>query len=185
MILLHCCASHHASGPVTQQNSKSYTVLSILCLKLTAITIKKLSIYLSRLSPLCYNHAIAYPLRTLALTIDLVLHLVLTISQAIHLSLSITHHPNLSSNLDPANKNLAHKLQPGHKHTQQTRNHKVTDARPDIQPAPLVPNHPEEIHRQHIADAHHHHKEARGCDTEPPVQDAEVGADDGERDEQF
>lgn len=99
--------------------------------------------------------------------------------------LPLIHQRSLPPNLDPTNKNLTHKLQPGHKHTQQTRNDKMANTRPDIQPTALIPNHPEEIHRQHIADAHDNHEHARGRDAEAAVQDAEVGADDGEGDEEF
>lgn len=61
----------------------------------------------------------------------------------------------------------------------------MTNTSPDIQPAPLIPNQPEEIHRQHVADGHDEHEQAAGRDAEPAVEDAEVGADDGEGDDEF
>lgn len=61
----------------------------------------------------------------------------------------------------------------------------MTNRGPDIQPAALIPDHPEEIQRQHVADGHDHHEERRRGDAEPPVEDAEVCADEGEGDEEF
>lgn len=61
----------------------------------------------------------------------------------------------------------------------------MTDAGPDVQPAPFIPHHPKEIQRQHVADGHHHHEQAARRHTQPAVQDAEVGRDEGERDEEF
>ena len=55
----------------------------------------------------------------------------------------------------------------------------------DIQPAPLIPDQPEEVHSQHVADRHDQHEQAAGRDAEPAVEDAEVGADDGEGDDEF
>lgn len=61
----------------------------------------------------------------------------------------------------------------------------MADTRPDIQPTALIPDHPEEIQRQDVADGHDEHEERAGGDAEAPVQDAEVGADEGEGHEQL
>lgn len=61
----------------------------------------------------------------------------------------------------------------------------MANTRPDIQPAPLIPHHPEEIQRQHIADGHDDHEETRWRDSEAAVQDTEVRGDEGEGDEEF
>lgn len=93
--------------------------------------------------------------------------------------------PHIPPNLHPAHKNLTHKLQARHKNAQQTRNDEMADAGPDIQPAALVPDQPEEVHRQDVADGDDEHEEAAGRDAEAAVQDAEVGADDGEGDDEL
>lgn len=93
--------------------------------------------------------------------------------------------PHLASNLNPTHENLTHKLQPGHKHAEHARNNKVADTGPDIQPAPLVPDQPEKVHRQDVANGHDQHEETARRDAEPSVEDAQVGADDGERDDEF
>lgn len=92
---------------------------------------------------------------------------------------------HLTSNLHPTNKNLTDKLQPGHKHTKPTRNNKMANASADIQPTALIPDQPEEIHRQHIANRHDEHEKTARRNTESSVEDAQVGADDGERDDDF
>ena len=61
----------------------------------------------------------------------------------------------------------------------------MTDTGPDIQPAPFVPDQPEEIHRQHIANRHDEHEQTARRDAESSVEDAQVGADDGEGDDEF
>lgn len=61
----------------------------------------------------------------------------------------------------------------------------MANTSPDIQPTPLIPDKPEEIHSQHVADRHDQHEETAGRDAESPVEDAEVGADDGEGDDEF
>ena len=93
--------------------------------------------------------------------------------------------PHVPTNLHPTHENLTHKLQPGHEDAEHTRNHKVTDTSPDIQPAALIPDQPEEVHRQHIAHRHDEHEQAARRDAEPAVEDAQVGADDGEGDDEL
>ncbi len=61
----------------------------------------------------------------------------------------------------------------------------MADAGPNIQPTALIPHHPKEIQRQHVADGHDDHEETAGRDAEALVQDAEVGGDEGEGDEEF
>ena len=61
----------------------------------------------------------------------------------------------------------------------------MTNTRPNVQPTALIPHQPKEIHSQHIANRHHQHKQTAGRDAESAVQDAEVGADDGEGDDDF
>lgn len=61
----------------------------------------------------------------------------------------------------------------------------MTDTSPNIQPTALIPNQPEEIHSQHVADRHDQHEKAARRNTESSVEDAQVGADDGERDDEF
>lgn len=104
--------------------------------------------------------------------------------RSIHLRL-LSPLPHIPPNLHPTHENLTHKLQPGHKHTKHTRNNEVADTSPNIQPAPLVPDQPEEVHSQHIANGHDQHEKTARGNTESPVEDAEVGTDDGERDDDF
>lgn len=61
----------------------------------------------------------------------------------------------------------------------------MADAGPNVQPAALVPDQPEEVHGQHVAHGHDEHEEAAGRDAEAAVEDAEVGADDGEGDDEL
>lgn len=61
----------------------------------------------------------------------------------------------------------------------------MADTSADIQPTALIPHHPKEIQRQHVADGYDDHKQTAGGDAEPFVQDAEVGGDEGEGDEEF
>ena len=61
----------------------------------------------------------------------------------------------------------------------------MTDTSPDIQPTALIPNQPKEVHRQHIANRDDQHEETARRDAESPVQDAQVGTDDGEGDDDF
>ena len=60
----------------------------------------------------------------------------------------------------------------------------MTNTSPDIQPAPFVPDQPEEIHRQHIANRHDEHEQTARRDAESSVEDAQVGADDGDGDDE-
>lgn len=61
----------------------------------------------------------------------------------------------------------------------------MADTGPNIQPTALIPHHPKEIQRQHIADGHDDHEQTTGRNTEAFVQDAEVCRDEGERNEEF
>ncbi len=61
----------------------------------------------------------------------------------------------------------------------------MANTSPDIQPTPLIPHQPKEVHSQHVANRHDEHKQTTRRDAEPSVQDAEIGADDGERDDDF
>lgn len=61
----------------------------------------------------------------------------------------------------------------------------MTNTCPDIQPTTLIPDQPEEIHSQHIANRHDQHEKTARRDAESPIQDAQVGADDGEGDDEF
>lgn len=55
----------------------------------------------------------------------------------------------------------------------------------DIQPGALVADHPEEVHGEDVAEGHDEHEEGAGGDAEAAGQDTQVGADDGEGDEQL
>lgn len=90
-----------------------------------------------------------------------------------------------TSKINPTNKHLAQKLQPSHKRAQKTRNTKMADRRPNIQPRPLISHHIKEIQRHHVRYRHHHHEQRAGRDLQPAVEDAQVGADDGKGDEDF
>ena len=59
----------------------------------------------------------------------------------------------------------------------------MADGRPDIQPTPLVSNHVEEVQRHDVADGHDDHEERRRRDAQAVVEDSEIRADHGERDE--
>ena len=100
---------------------------------------------------------------------------------------AISHRPSplAAINLDPTDKHLTHEFEARDKNTQQTRNHKMADARPDIQPTALIPHHPEEIHRQYITYAHDNHEQTTWRDSQSSVENAEVGTDDGKGDEDF
>lgn len=98
---------------------------------------------------------------------------------------SIPSTADLTSDLHPTHKNFTQKLQAGHKHTQQTRDAEMADTSANIQPAALIPDHPEEIQRQHVADGHDDHEQAARSDAQTAVQDAQVRGDEGERDEEF
>ena len=99
--------------------------------------------------------------------------------------LLLLHPSHIAPTLHPTHKDLTHKLQPGHKHAKHTRDDEMADTGPDIQPTALVPDEPEKVHRQHVADGHDQHDEAARRDAEPPVEDTQVGADDGEGDDEF
>ena len=98
------------------------------------------------------------------------------------LPLTIIHLP---TNLHSTNKDLTHEFQPRYKYTKQTRNEEVTYTCPNIQPAPLIPNKPEEIHSQDITDSDHNHEQAARRNPQSPIEDAEIGANDNERDDEF
>ena len=87
--------------------------------------------------------------------------------------------------LHPTDEDLAKKLQPSHEDAQQARDAEVADAGPDVEPAALVAHHPEEVHGQNIADGDDNHEQTAWRNAEAAVEDAEVGADEGERDEEF
>ena len=87
--------------------------------------------------------------------------------------------------MHPAHKHLAEKLQDGDERAQRAGNDKVADGGANVQPAALVPDHPEEIQGQHVADRHDDHEEARRRDAEPAVEDAQVGGDDRKGDHEF
>lgn len=61
----------------------------------------------------------------------------------------------------------------------------MTDTGPDIQPTPLIPDHPKEIQRQHVTNGHDHHEQTTRRYTQPAVQNPQVGGDEGEGDEEF
>lgn len=61
----------------------------------------------------------------------------------------------------------------------------MADTSPNVQPAALVSDQPEEIHSQHVTYRHDQHEETARRDAESSVEDAQVGADDGERDDDF
>lgn len=61
----------------------------------------------------------------------------------------------------------------------------MADAGADVQPATFVTHHPEEIHRHDVADGHDDHEQTARGDTQAAVQNPEVGADDGEGDQDF
>lgn len=102
------------------------------------------------------------------------------------IDLPLPIHPPLSHtppNLNPTHKDLTHKLQAGDEDAQQARDDEMADAGPDVQPAALVADEPEEVHGEDVADGDDEHEETAGRDAEAAVQDAEVGADDGEGDD--
>lgn len=61
----------------------------------------------------------------------------------------------------------------------------MADAGADVQPAAFVADQPEEVHGHDVTDSHDDHEQAAGGDAKAAVEDAEVGADDGEGDEDF
>lgn len=93
--------------------------------------------------------------------------------------------PSQLSKLHPANKNLTDPLQPRHKHPQQTRNEKMTNGRPDIQPTPLIPHHVKKIQRQHVPERDHDHEQRARRDAQATVQHAEGGGHDGKGGEEL
>lgn len=61
----------------------------------------------------------------------------------------------------------------------------MADARANVQPTTLVSDHPEEIHRQYVANGHDEHEQTARRHAETTVEDTEIGADDSEGDEDF
>lgn len=89
-------------------------------------------------------------------------------------------------NLHPPHKNLPHNLQPTHEYPQQARDRELTDTSPNIQPTALIPDHPKKVQSQDIAVRHNDHEQrARGQISQSLVEDTEIGADEGEGDEEF
>lgn len=87
--------------------------------------------------------------------------------------------------MDPTDEQFAQKLEAGEENAEQRSDAEMTDRGADFEPGALVADHPEEVHREHIGKGHDEHEERAGGDTEPARQDAQVGADDGEGDEQL
>lgn len=87
--------------------------------------------------------------------------------------------------LNPADEQLAQKFEAGKEDAEQGGDAEMTDGGADFEPGALVADHPEEVHRQHVAERHDEHEERAGGDAEPARQDAQVGANDGEGDEQL
>ncbi len=61
----------------------------------------------------------------------------------------------------------------------------MADTGADIEPATLIFHHPKKIQRQNIADGHDDHEQTARGDAEPFIEDAEVGGDESEGDEEF
>ena len=61
----------------------------------------------------------------------------------------------------------------------------MADTGANIQPTALILHHPKEIQRQDIANSHDDHEQTTRRDAEPFIEDAEVGGDKGEGDEEF
>lgn len=87
------------------------------------------------------------------------------------------------TNVHSTDHHLAEKLQHGYKRAQKAGNAEVADGRANVQPGTLVAHHVEEVQRHDIRDRHHHHEQGAGCNLQPAVQNAQVGTDDGEGDE--
>ncbi len=59
----------------------------------------------------------------------------------------------------------------------------MADTGADIQPGALVADHPEEIQRHDVADGHDDHEQRGRLQAQAEIEDAEVGGDDGEGDQ--
>lgn len=91
----------------------------------------------------------------------------------------------VTPHLNAADEQLAQKLEAGEEDAEQGGDAEMTDGGADFEPGALVADHPEEVHGQHVAKGHDEHEERAGGDADPARQNAQVGADDGEGDEQF
>lgn len=85
--------------------------------------------------------------------------------------------------LHAANEPATQAFQPRHKNIQQTANDEMADTGADIQPGALVADHPEEIQRHDVAEGHDQHEQRRRLQAQSEIEDAEVGGEDGEGDQ--
>lgn len=87
--------------------------------------------------------------------------------------------------VNPADEQLAREFETRDENTQTAGDEEMADRRPDLQPRSLIPHHVEEVQRHDVRDRHDHHEQRTGRHLQPAVQDPQVRADDGERDEEL
>lgn len=88
--------------------------------------------------------------------------------------------PHIVLKLHPPNKQLTDALQPRHENAKQARNDKHTDTLSDLQPAPLIPDLPEEPQRQIISNPHDDGEQAPAPQPQTFREDAEIRRDQSE-----
>lgn len=65
----------------------------------------------------------------------------------------------ITPQLNPADKQLAQKLEAGEEDAQQGGDAEMTNGGANFEPRALVADHPEEVHRQYVAKGHDEHEE--------------------------
>ncbi|KFY85710.1 hypothetical protein V500_08184 [Pseudogymnoascus sp. VKM F-4518 (FW-2643)] len=61
----------------------------------------------------------------------------------------------------------------------------MTNRTPNLQPTPLIPDRPKEVHSQTISHSHNKHKQRTRRHTKPFVEDSQIRRDEREGDQQF